>query len=317
MESRIGIIRIIFIVGCFIIFGLCYAVQAPYLFPKDTLITVTPGESFSEIAQDFKDQHIIHSTLLFRAVAFMKGAEHSIVAGVYDINTPLSLFELTARLKAGSLHVRSMKVTIPEGSTVKQIGDILQSIFPVFDRDTFVTEATPKEGYLFPDTYLFFPIVRPQQVISVMSDTFNDKIATYTQAIAESKHSLSDIIIMASILEKEARTVKDFGIISGILWKRMALGMPLQVDATSNYYLGKTSASLTTQDLRDKSPYNTYTHKGLPPTPIANPGIETIEAALNPVKTPYFYYLSDAKNVIHYARTYEEHLRNRVVYLGK
>ncbi len=139
--KRIGIIRIYAIIVFAIFFGLCYSIQPPYLFPQDTVITVKSGESFKEIAQDFKNQHIIHSTIVFRAVVSLMGSARNIVAGDYYFETPLSLFELAARLKAGSLNLKSEKVTIPEGSTVSQIADILTDAFPRFDHDSFIALA--------------------------------------------------------------------------------------------------------------------------------------------------------------------------------
>ncbi len=315
--KRIGAVRL-WAIGLFIVFfGLLYAMQPPQLFPSDTIVTIRSGESLTEISHDFKNQHIIHSTLLFRIVVLAVGSERNIVAGEYLLDKPLSLLDLIRRLRSGNFNLKSEKVTIPEGSSVRQIADILSATFPRFDHDQFVSKAQSLEGYLFPETYFFLPSVKSDEVIKTMRTTFDSQLASSTDLISSSTHSLNDIIIIASILEREAKTAKDWGIISGILWKRLANNMPLQVDATSNYYLGKTSAAMTVSDLKDDSPYNTYTHKGLPPTPIANPGLETILAALNPVKTPYWYYLSDTSNVIHYARTYDEHLRNRTVYLNK
>lgn len=124
-----------------------------------------------------------------------------------------------------------------------------------------------------------------------------------------------EIIIMASLLEKEAKTEQDRKIISGILWKRLDVGMPLQVDASLNYINGKTSAEMTQKDLNQDSPYNTYKYKGLPLTPICNPGLDAISVALNPISSPYWYYLSDKNGIIHFAKTFEEHKENKFKYL--
>jgi UPF0755 protein len=120
---------------------------------------------------------------------------------------------------------------------------------------------------------------------------------------------------MASLLEKEARNATEAKTVAGILWKRISLGKPLQVDAPFLYVLGKTSAQLTTRDLTKDGPYNTYTRKGLPVGPIGNPGIAMIQAALNPIASQYLYYLHDRNGVIHYAKTYEGHLQNKKKYL--
>ena len=122
---------------------------------------------------------------------------------------------------------------------------------------------------------------------------------------------------MASLLEEEAATLEDRQIIAGILWRRMAAGMPLQVDAVFPYIIGKNSFELTTNDLKTDSPYNTYTNRGLPPGPITNPGLDSILAAVTPQKTSYVYYLSDHDGNFHYSTTYEQHLQAKAKYLGR
>ncbi len=122
---------------------------------------------------------------------------------------------------------------------------------------------------------------------------------------------------MASILEDEANTLEDKRIIAGILWKRLKLKMPLQVDSTLRYTTGKSSGELTKADLSANNPYNTYVNKGLPPTPISNPGLDSIRAAITPTNTSYLYFLSDKNGNMHYAETFEEHKQNRINYLGK
>jgi UPF0755 protein len=124
-----------------------------------------------------------------------------------------------------------------------------------------------------------------------------------------------DIIKMASIVEEEGRTMETREIIAGILWKRISIKMPLQVDSSFKYINGKTTATLTTEDLKIDSPYNSYTNRGLPPTPISNPGLAAIRATINPIKTPYLYFLSDKNGNMHYAITFEEHVENKLKYL--
>lgn len=313
--TRIGILRIIFIALFFVVLGSIYVIQVPYNFPTKTIITVSRGESFTSIARDFKKQHLIRSTILFRVVVLAIGGERNILAGDYYFDTPASLLELAYRLKTGDQNLKNISVTIPEGSTSYQIADILAAKLTNFDTKKFLNLAIPLEGYLFPETYAFFPNVTSEEILRVLESTFATKISPFKVQIAQSKRSLKDIITVASILEREAQTKEDWQIISGIIWKRLDAEMPLQVDATFFYERGKGSLELTTADLKEKSPYNTYTNRGLPPTPIANPGSATIAAALMPVPTPYWYYLSDKNGKIHYARTHDEHVRNKAIYL--
>ena len=145
-----------------------------------------------------------------------------------------------------------------------------------------------------------------------MLENFNVKITPeLNAAVAESGRDFSDIVIMASLIEKEAGSRKDAEIISGILWKRIEIGMPLQVDAVFPYIIGKNTYEVTLQDLEVDSPYNTYKYPGLPIGPISNPGLVSIKAAINPQKTNYLYYLNDTNGVMHYATTFDEHKINK------
>lgn len=171
------------------------------------------------------------------------------------------------------------------------------------------------EGYLFPDTYLFTIDVTGEDVVETMSANFDEKIADIKQDVLRSKKDLSEIIIMASIIEREVQSVEDKKIVSGIFWKRIEIGMPLQADSTLTYEVGKTSAELSTEDLRTDSPYNTYTNRGLPPTPISNPGLDSIQAAVEPSSSPYLYFLTDEEGAVHYAKDFEEHKLNKAKYI--
>ena len=148
-----------------------------------------------------------------------------------------------------------------------------------------------------------------------MEDTFTKRLESIKVIVLAFNRPLSDIIKMASILEGEARTTETRRTIAGILWRRISLGMPLQVDASFKYINGKGTFELTPRDLAIDSPYNSYTHKGLPPTPISNPGIDAIASAVTPIKTNYIYFLSDKEGNMHYAVTYAEHLANKAKYL--
>lgn len=210
---------------------------------------------------------------------------------------------------------QEITVTIPEGLNARQIGDLLKKN-GLFDGDKFVSAAEKEEGFLFPDTYRFYKDAKPADVISKMEENFDKKITPEILAeISAQKKSLKDIIIMASILEEEVKSTEDRKIVAGILWKRIDRRMGLNVDAALTYVLGKTSAELTAGDLKYDSPYNTYLYRGLPPTPISNPGLDTIKAATNPIASKYFYYLTDKEGAVHYAVTLEEHALNKFKYL--
>ncbi len=205
-------------------------------------------------------------------------------------------------------------ITIPEGYTIKQMAKVFEEA-KLFSKDDFINSAKNEEGYLFPDTYRFFKNTTPQEVTKKMKKNFESKISRFLPEIERQKKSLGDIIIMASIIEKEIHDVEDRKIVSGILWKRIKEGIGLQVDASLTYILGKTSAELSAEDLKIESLYNTYKYKGLPEGPISNPGINAIESAIFPTNSLYLFYLSDGDGITHYAKNFEEHKENKLRYL--
>ena len=170
---------------------------------------------------------------------------------------------MAARITRGEYGLDPIRITFPEGVTVAEIADILDGKLPSFDKWTFVKLSQGKEGYLFPDTYFFLPNVEPGEIIREMSENFDRKMLAVSDSIAQSGKTAEEIIIMASIIEREAITFKDKEIISGILWKRIEIGMRLQVDAPFVYAINKGSFELTRADLKTDSPYNTYTREGV------------------------------------------------------
>ncbi len=308
-------IRTLIIVGIAAVFFLLYINEPPTSFPIGKIITVQSGQSLNEVEAELKADHIIRSSTFFKILAILFVSDQKLVAGDYYFSQPISDYSIMRRLTAGDFDLAPVRVTIPEGSTMKQISDILAPKFKHFSSTDFMKHAPADEGYLFPDTYFFASDITADGVIDAMQKNFSDKIKALAPAIVTFGRAEKDVITMASILEKEARSPDDLAIVSGILWKRLDKGMPLQVDSTLGYVIGKTSAELTSADLKMDSPYNTYANKGLPPTPISNPGLETIQAAVTPTSTPYFYYLSDQNGVIHYAATFAQHIKNVQKYI--
>ena len=220
---------------------------------------------------------------------------------------------IVLKIISGQLRTHEVRVTLMEGETRYEMAQVLSKALPDFKSVDFMTFTQGDEGYLFPDTYYFSQTSTASDVVQKLSDTFMRKTAMLrAEPLA---HSWSDTVIMASIIEKEAASDPERPIIAGILWKRLAKPMPLGVDAAFSYILGKSSAELTVSDLHIDSPYNTYTHLGLPPTPIGNPGLASLEAAAHPVDSPYWYYLHDKNGIIHYAETFAEHIKNKQNYL--
>ena len=298
-----------------IFFAFVRYILPPADFPTKTSFRVEDGMSLTRVAQELEAKHVIHSPLLFQTLQIGGGTERRIIAGDYYFDRPLSVFEVARRFGTGDFHITPVKVTLPEGYRLVEMATTLDAALPFFNTDEFFSLTKGKEGYLFPDTYFFSPAVTTEQVVDRLEKKFESVMNSFDADIRVSKHSPKDILIMASLIEKEARGADDRNIISGILWKRIDEGMRLQVDATFLYINGKDSKDLTRADLAIDSPYNTYVHKGLPPTPIANPGEASIEAALNPEVSPYYFYLHGDDGRPHFAKTYAEHLKNKSLYI--
>ncbi len=314
-----GVLRfqgIFFGLALVLIFGYGILLRPPSTFPVGTTITIPSGATLSSIAADFEAKQVVRYGAVLRLTALFLGGEKSVNAGSYRFYSPKNALSVSYAIMTGRFGIAYLRVVVPEGATNQSIADLLPQIkFSSFDREAFLTQTKPLEGYLFPDTYFFPTTVTAGEVIAAMQRNFLVKITELDGEIQSSGRSLSELIIMASLLEKEARTPQVRRTIAGILWKRLAIGMPLQVDAVFGYIRGRPTYSPPIADLSIESPYNTYRYKGLPPGAIGNPGLEAIRAAATPIETIYLYYLSDHSGVMHYGATLEEHKRNRAKYL--
>lgn len=288
---------------------------APEHFPTPYHLTIEPGQTLFSVSNELYADNVIRSPRVFEMFMLSMGNEKSISEGEYYFSEPMTVLEVSMRISGKQFGIDRERVTFPEGFTNINMADRLSATFPNFDRALFLDLTKDKQGYLFPDTYGFFPSLAPDLVVTTLARNFEKKIAPLSEGIAESGRSLEDIITMASIIEKEANGPEDRAIISGILWKRISIDMPLQVDAPFLFLLNKESKELTLKDLAIDSPYNTYKYKGLPPGPINNPGLESIKAAITPQSSPYLYYLHDSEGEIHYASSYQQHQANIKRYL--
>lgn len=289
---------------------------APAGFPQGAYVAVPKGSTLSSIAKDFTERDIIKYSLLFKLSARVLGNERRIPAGVYYFPHPQNVVQIAIRLVSGDFETTPVRVTIPEGATVADIAKILEKKMPSFDYRGFLNAAKGQEGYLFPDTYFFMPGDSTEAILSVFSNGFHTHISKIQAQVTAFKKPLPEIITMASLLEKEAADTQSRRIIAGLLWHRIAIGMPLQVDAVFPYIIGKNSFDLTRKDLKMDHPYNTYVNKGLPPGPIANPGLDSILAAVTPIPNNYVYYLSDLNGNFHFCVTYDCQLANQKKYLS-
>lgn len=308
----------IFLIIFFLIFFYIIFLSAPKDFPTNSIYNLKSGQTLLVVADNFSEAKIIRSSFWFKSFVYIFSMGCSkVISGNYAFNGRQGVIALAWRVSHGSYDVSPVKVTIPEGNNSFEIADILSKKFPSFDEGVFLNlvEKEKLEGYLFPDTYFIMPGMSEAEILKLMTDNFNTKTKDLAGDIKSFGKPESDVIKMASIIEEEARTTESREIIAGILWKRISIGMALQVDSSFKYINGKTTADLTINDLKVDSPYNSYTNTGLPPTPISNPGLDAIRATINPIKTPYLYFLTDKNGEMHYSSTFEEHVANKLKYL--
>lgn len=287
-------------------------------FSSKKYVTIDAGQGATSVAYELERNGIVRSgkmteTLL---INFTKSSKKHISAGIYLFEKPQNAITIARRMANSDYGYVPTKVTIPEGVNSKTLASIFKNKIPTLDQGILEQMAKAKEGYLFPDTYFFPPVVTEEDIINRLSTAFEIQVRKkFADSIEKSDHSFEEIITMASILEEEVRTTEDRRMVADLLWRRIEEGMPLQVDATLAYINGKTSAEMTLKDLKQDNPYNTYTNKGLPPGPISNPGIDAIEAALNPLPNKYVFYLSDKDGITHFSKTLDEHNKLKKKYL--
>jgi UPF0755 protein len=278
-------------------------------FPKDyfneneVIFAIEKGRGSKEISADLQRANLIWWGPSFRAYVYIRGFSKNLQAGAYRLSPSMSIIKIADKFAAGE--VEEMNVTIPEGFTVKQIEERLGLKLP----------GENLEGFLFPDTYRLKSGITGEEAARIMQDNFDKKIAPHRSEIAQSGKTVFEIITMASLLEKEVKTIEDKELVSGILWKRVRAGMPLQVDAAILYITGKNTTQISIEETKIDSPYNTYKYRGLPAGPISNPGLESILAAIYPKSSSYWYYLSTPEGKTIFSKTLEEHNIAKAKYL--
>lgn len=290
-RSKYKLLNSILIFG-FLVLISYYLFSAPTT-SKDVIMHISSNDSLSSISNQLKEKDVIRHPFLFKSFIYILSLDKKISQGDYLFKKGTNLLKIVLQLAKGNHGVEKIKVTFIEGYTNEQMAKLLSQKILNFQKDLFLSDSRAKQGYLFPDTYLFYPMSTTDEILNEMTADFTKRIASLKGEIKDSGKSLNQIIIMASILEKEAKGKEDIGIISGILWQRIKLGMPLQVDIAPK----------------------TYDEAGLPDDPIGNPGLVAIKAALNPVASPYLFYLHDDNGLVHYAVDFSEHRSNIARYL--
>ncbi len=288
------------------------------VFPVDSqnktpkIFVVENGQGVREIANSLRKEGLIRDPVVFFLITKQTGLDKKIQAGDFRLNSSMNAYEIAESLTHGTLDIW---VTIPEGYRAEEIADILEGKIPNYDQ-TWRQVLNQNEGYLFPDTYLIPRDANIDDIISIFKNNFQTK---YDSVKSLKTNNLSDTqtLILASLVEREARLEEDRPLVASVIYNRLSIGMKLDIDATLQYMLGYQEdekrwwkKGLTDEDKKINSPYNTYTNPGLPPRPISNPGLSAIKAALNPAETDYLYYITDQNGKNRYATSLEGHNAN-------
>ncbi len=333
--------RIFFIVLLFIIIsGLIYWhwLNSPVnTIPGEVTFVISKGQSVKQIADNLYQAGLIKSKLFFRYVIWR--AKANLKAGEYALNQKMTTRQIASTIINGETLNEEKIIRLIEGWRISDINEYLiknkiisDNSFSAlskaqivkwefnFAKPEFLNDAPASatlEGYLFPDTYRIYNDAGSEEIIAKILDNFNHKLTgEMRQEIKKNNKSIFEIITMASLVEKEARTPADMKIVAGIFWDRIKNKIPLQSDATLSYILNDNQPSHSLAETKIDSPYNTYKYLDLPPSPICNPGLNAITAAVYPIYTDYNYFLSkpDTGETV-FSKTLEEHNRNKAKYL--
>jgi len=326
---------ILFAIFCFILWQGIYFQKS--FKSTENIFFVEKGQSVFEISKNLQEQELIINSFYFNIYVFLTRKQGVLQAGEYVFDSQQSIKEIAQKIFKGDT-IKAKTITIIEGWGIRDIAwyfenqgmfqaeEIMEIAgFPLvennlqegFDEFEFLEDKPLEkslEGYLFPDTYNIEKNDGVKKIIERMLENFDVKLdSQLREEIQKQGKSIFDIITMASLLEKEVRSYVDKEIVSGILWKRLNSNMPLQVDATIIYITGKKTVSK--EETKIDSIYNTYKYLGLPSGPICNPGLNSIKAAIYPKESKYWYYLSTLEGETIFSRTLEEHNINKVKYL--
>ncbi|MBE3092501.1 MAG: endolytic transglycosylase MltG [Chloroflexi bacterium] len=285
---------------------------------------IKEGMTLKEIASLLEEKGIIDNAFLFRLFVEQRGKEKSLIPGIYTVETNSEYEKVLDRIVAGT-PVVTYKFIIPEGYTVKQIIEMVAQEIPFIEyKDMeeavdignysydYLKDAESLEGFLFPKTYEITIDYSARDIIEMMLAQYQFETGSLDYSFSEDKgFTRYDILKIASMIEKEAYIAEERGLISAVIHNRLDINMALGIDATLCYFLDKWDGNLTETDLETDTEYNTRLYAGLPPTPICNPGLASIEAALNPADVDFLYYVVDdpVRHTHHFSIDYEEHTR--------
>ncbi len=308
-----GVILAITVIGIFVFYQ--HQFSAPQKEAEEERIVVNLTTTEEELIPKLKEQGYIRSEWAFNYVLKKKDWQGKIEPGGYKISKSMNAWELADTL---ANHPYQKWVVIPEGLRKEEIAKRMQEKLGWTEniKEEFITNG--KEGYLFPDTYLLNIDYTGKEVAKRMENKFNEETTDLSKEAKENNILNDTLIVLASLVQREAGNKTQMPLIAGIIWNRWLQDMKFEIDATVQYALGEPDnwwPKIRPEDYKTDSPYNTYLHTGRPPAPICNPGLSAINAVINSEDSEYLYWLHDSEGQIHPAKTYEEHKENIEKYL--
>jgi UPF0755 protein len=302
----LALLAVLLLVAALVVWWSLYRVENPTASGKQVLLQIQKGETMSQIASDLAKRGVVANANMFRVQARLDGADSRLKPGTYDLETGMDYTSVIDALTIGS-PVTYVNVTVPEGWTIPQIADRLEKEAGIPAEEFVMAARTGRghynypflesdedkslEGYLFPKTYRIREGSTAEEVVRLMLQQFGRETAGIDMRYAESRNlTFHDVVTIASMIEREAKVQRDRPLVGSVIYNRLRRGMLLEIDATVQYVVGY-KPRLLYRDLRVESPYNTYLHAGLPPGPIANPGLASIRAAAHPAETDYYFYV--------------------------
>ncbi len=300
-------------------------------------VEIPEGSSLDSISKLLKEQDVISSRFFFKTYTKFANAQSSLQAGVFVLKPKMSFRTIISALT--NAQAQEIQITIPEGYTIQQIGqEVVKNFSQITSADWDSVTNSPSdfteqqdilsgipsgkglEGYLFPDTYRFRKDADAKTISETMIITLKRRLAENNiiipdHLVMQNGMTFHQVITLASIVEREVRSKEDMAHVAGIFLTRFKIGMALQADSTVNFVTGKLDASVSITDSHVDSPYNTYKYLGLPPGPISNPGMNAIQAVLNPVASNDLYFLTTPAGQVIYSKTFDEHVANKYKYL--
>lgn len=331
----LGIILIVLVIPVLSFFYYDIAIKRPAQDSQEATFVINEGDSVSNVAGRLNEENLVNSAFLFKFYMIVNNLQTDLQAGVYKVPAGISVIELAEVFQHGT---DDYAVTFLEGWRVEEFAFEANAHLGKVDFESFVILARDYEGFLFPDTYFFNAEVDETEVLERLTVTFNEKTADLIteEVLTDLDMTREEVVTFASMVEREVFNEDDRPVVAGILINRWRNGELIGADATTQYAIANETMcaydsdkveacvptkdeaaeidwwpqSITLADLENDSPYNTRKNVGLPPTPIANPGISAIEAVINYEDTEFTYYLTDSEGVTHYGRTLEEHNEN-------